>query len=114
VAGLKITPEIARAAYAYLDETPPFSGWNLPEADDVKFVIGRAKDAFGHADWSKRTIWLSQARIGCTRVLIETLAHEMIHFHADRSGETHQHGPLFLKAARQVCEAHGFDYKSFI
>ena len=114
MAGLKLTPEVLRAAYAYLDETQPFAAWNLPDPDDVKFVVGSAKDIFGNADWTKRTIWISRRRVGCTRVLFETVAHEMVHFYADRAGEKHLHGPLFLKAARQVCEAHGFDYRSFI
>lgn len=114
LAGLRLTSDVLRAAYAYLEETEPFRSWNLPDAEDVRFVVSRGKGVQGWAVLHKKEIAISSACVGCTRVLMEIMAHEMVHMHVDRHGDASPHGPHFLKAAKKVCAIHGFDYKSFI
>ena len=44
---MKLSPAILRAAYAMLDECEPFSRWNLPAAEDVKFKVGKDRTCYG-------------------------------------------------------------------
>lgn len=110
---LRLTPDILRAAYDYLRETRPFCNWNLPEGEDVKFKVVRNR-LYGYSVDFKQEIAVSTYRVGRTDILMETLAHEMIHLHLDRFGVKSQHGKAFHKAAAQVCREHGFDPKRFI
>lgn len=115
MAGLKLTPEILRATYAFLDETEPFCMWGLPDADEVKFIVSKDRTLSGWARWPEREIGISSAAVGCTRVLVEVMAHEMVHFAVDQTKvERSEHGQLFCAYAAKVCRAHGFDYKSFV
>jgi hypothetical protein len=107
-----------RAAYNFLNETQPFSKWNLPDGDDVEFVVIRSKtDAGWHKiENSKDIIAASSACIGRTQSLIELIAHEMVHVHQRRTGtETPgvAHNRAFELDAMQVCKHHGFDPKLF-
>lgn len=106
-----------RAAYNYLNETPPFNKWNLPDGDDIEFIVARAHD---HDGWhtfkdGKHTIAISTTRVGFTDTLLRTMAHEMVHLHEQHSGacSSGHHGKTFRRFAAQVCAAHGFDPKGF-
>jgi predicted SprT family Zn-dependent metalloprotease len=114
MAGLKLTPEVLRAAYAYLDETQPFAAWNLPDPDDVKFVVTSDAAVQGYAARNPFEIGISRRLVGSTDTLMFIMAHEMVHFHADRAKERNPHGPMFRRAAKQVCDVHLFDIKNFI
>jgi hypothetical protein len=115
---LPLTPDTLRAAYNYLNETPPFCRWNLPEGDDVEFRVIRSKSDAG---WhmivdSKDIIAVSSATIGRTQSLMEVMAHEMVHLHQRRIGtETAgtMHNRAFYLLSAQVCRFHGFDPKLF-
>lgn len=110
---MKLTPEILAAAYEFLRTTRPFSGWDLPDAEDMKFEVSKAK-LYGYNLDRKNTIGVSTYRVGRTDCLMETMAHEMVHLHLDRFGVRSHHGRPFMKAARQICNEHGFDIKRFI
>ena len=115
---LVITSETMAAAYSYLQTTPPFCGWNLPDADDVRFVVIRSKTDAG---WHKivdgtHVIAASSATIGRTLSLIELMAHEMVHMHQREVGtETPgvMHNKAFHLLGARVCKVHGFDPKLF-
>ncbi len=115
---LAITPDVLRAAYDFLCETPPFNRWNLPSGEDVKFRVANSKQHFGwHTfDGQKHEIAVSRALIGHVNTLIETMAHEMIHVHERQSGACKpgvEHSAAFNRWSAQVCLSLGFDPKAF-
>lgn len=111
---LPLNHEILAAAYDYLRATPPFRDWNLPEAEDVKFVVIRDPKTAG---WHKITrgkdfIGVSSGCIGRTHSLMEVMAHEMIHLHQrDVCMDTRgvEHNAAFKKLVLKVAKFHGFD-----
>ena len=118
---LPLTPETLAAAYEYLLTTPPYSGWNLPDSEDVKFIVNRKlRKKFAQYQWNgeRHTIAMSAASIGHTATLIEALAHETIHLYLEHMGWESRgnesvHNPAFQKLAAKVCKFHGFDPKAF-
>lgn len=114
---LPLTPDTLKAAYDYLATTPPFSKWNMPDSDDVRFRVTRHKDRFGHycRVGGKHEIVVSTHLVGRTDGLMQTMAHEMVHLHqAEACMETPaQHNAAFRRLASAVCRFHGFDEKVF-
>lgn len=114
---LPLTPDILRAAYDYLNSTPPFARWNLPDSDDVKFVVSKHKQFAGwhEADRKKHTIAISIVYVGHTHTLLAIMAHEMVHLHQVHSGmhTGGEHNRAFAKLAQRVAAIHGFDPKMF-
>lgn len=118
---LPLTPETLEAAYEYLRTTPPFSGWNLPEGEDVKFVVSKSDRDIAAYKWNgkQHTICLSAKFIGHSDTLLVYLAHEMVHMHLEergiesRNGGPDTHNMAYRKYAAQVCKFHGFDPKAF-
>lgn len=111
---LPLTPETLRAAYDYLNETPPFNRWNLPDGDDVEFRVIRSKtDAGWHKIENGRDIIAASSRvIGRSQSLMELMSHEMAHLHQRRIGtETpgSTHNRAFWLLAKEICRVHGFD-----
>lgn len=115
MAGLHLTPDILRAAYDFLRATPPFKRWKLPEGETIKFRVSRHRDTYAvcisQAD--DHEIVMSSLKTGHTSSLICTMAHEMVHLHLHRRGESPHHGVAFKKCAALVCRYHGFDPKAF-
>jgi len=113
---LHLTPEILESCYELLRTTPPFRGWKLPHADDVKFVVSRNRDTCAHCEpGTNFTLTVSQHLHSQLCTLLVTLAHEMIHIHEYMIGVRGdiQHGADFKRLAKQVCRYHGFDSKAF-
>lgn len=115
---LIFTSDTLRAAYNYLNETPPFDKWNLPDGDDVDFVVTKHKTDMGwhKIENGKDIIGASSACIGRSSSLIELVAHEMVHLHQRSIGtETPgvSHNRAFNMMAVCVCKHHGFDPKLF-
>lgn len=110
---LPLTPDALRAAYDYLCETPPFRRWNLPDSDDVRFLVVRDPTLRGWYRYqeARHVIAISRRCIGHTANLIATMAHEMIHLHEQnaRACGRGEHSAAFKRWAAQVCRAHGFD-----
>lgn len=118
---LPLTKETLAAVYDYLCSTPPFSRWNMPDSEDVKFSVGRALDCFAHYQWDgvRHTITVSAHAVAHTSTLVNAMAHECIHLHlwstkqeSKRGGANH-HNAAFRRYAAQVCAVHGFDPKAF-
>lgn len=114
---ITFTRDTLRAAYNYLNETPPFNRWNLPDGDDVVFRVVRDPARFGWYlyDNKRHIIGLSSTLIGHTDTLMRIMAHEMVHVHERHSGACSpgHHGKTFQRFAAQVCKYHGFDPKAF-
>lgn len=114
-----LTPKSLEAAYDYLRTTPPFKKWNLPEGEDMKFIVSRSNQTCGSYtsdNLGNHYISISQKLIGHTHNLIGTMAHEMVHLHQRLTKmETKgvQHNGAFLKLGERVCKVHGFDPKLF-
>lgn len=120
---MTLTADILRAAYAYLAETDPFVGWNLPDAEDVGFEVVTNKTFHG-ACWAPKMtptgkfhIAISGVKHNHTQSLMLTMAHEMVHVHeyqtALRKPSYRKHGKVFRGFAAEVCAEHGFDPGQF-
>lgn len=113
---LTFTTDTLRAAYNFLNETPPFSRWNLPDGEDVVFKVVRDRKRYAWHDVAdgKHTIALSSVVVGHTNTLVRTMAHEMVHVHErTRTACATGHSKAWVKWAAQVCQQHGFDPKDF-
>jgi len=109
---MRLSVDAVVAAYRFLQATPPFNRWRLPDADEVKFRVISARTHYGSADWPKRRLYVSGRLIGHTDTLLRVLAHEMAHFRADAQGEKAVHGRLWHRAVRAICREHGWDAKA--
>lgn len=112
---LKITPEVLRCAYDFLNSTDPFVRWNLPDGEDVTFKVVNDPSLYGWHEKKrgKHTIAVSQKIVGHTATLMGAMAHEIIHLHQSSSGMPLSHGPAFQKLSADVSKIHGFDPKAF-
>jgi hypothetical protein len=118
---LHLTPEALENAYEYLRSTLPFRRMNLPHADEMMFRVMGARDRFGHFkgrikdNSDLNEIALSQAKVRSTAMLMETMAHEMIHLHQHEKGSCTRgvHNAHFRRTAARVCRIHGFDPDTF-
>lgn len=114
---LPLTTELLAHAYEYLCCIPPFSKWNMPPAEDVKFLIIRQKDRYAHYQWVNGVhhIAVSSKIVGRHESLLSTLSHEMIHLHCRSVGmcKDDPHGKAFQKLADRVCKIHEFDRLAF-
>jgi len=116
---LKITPTLCEATYEMLRCTEPFSKWNLPEGEDVRFKVTRHPHRMGtHRRLKgKHEIEISSACVGQLPTLTETMAHEMCHMHEENTPglcSRAAHGRVFKALAARVCKVHTcFDPKRF-
>lgn len=116
---MKLTPDLLAAAYELLRETAPFSGWALPESEDVTFTPLRTTRLWG--DCAKLLSGKFRVRLSSTKhtrltAVLATMAHEMIHLHLDYAGakDNSDHGRVFRRLAAQVCRHHPeFDPATF-
>lgn len=110
---LPLTVETLRAAYDYLNTTPPFNRWNLPDGEDVRFRVVGDPLVQGRYRWDGRqhVIDISRRLIGRTMSLMDVMAHEMLHLHEENAGAcgSGEHSAAFRKWSTQVCKWHGFD-----
>ena len=118
---LHLTPEALENAYEYMRATLPFRRMNLPHADEILFRVMGARDRYGHFKGRIRDnsdlneIALSQTKVHSTDVLMQTMAHEMIHLHQHEKGSCTRgvHNAQFQRIAARVCRIHGFDPETF-
>jgi hypothetical protein len=114
---LTLSPEMLAHAYDYLACQKPFSGWNLPPSEDIKFSVVRRRDRYAHYQMKEgeHHIVFSSHYVGRHEVLIATMAHEMIHLHAEQTciATSNPHDAAFHKFADRVCKLHEFDRRTF-
>ena len=117
---LPLTPHVLVAAYKYLRVTAPFRRWALPPADEVEFSVTRHRDREGDHEMRRRkehVIRVSAHKITTTDLLMQVMAHEMLHAYQDgvlRSGGRVAHNAKFHQLARWVCKRHGWDEAVFV
>lgn len=116
---MHLTPEILERTYELLRITPPFKAWKLPEVDDLEFKVSRSKATFAayRAAYKNRPAYIEVSQHSCknTHMLIEAMAHEMVHLSLQSCGseENEGHTPAFWRRARAVCKQHGFGVWTF-
>lgn len=113
---LHLTVSALAAAYDYLCEFEPFSKWNMPPSEDVKFNIIRA-DHYAHYQMvdGVHHISISAKLVGRHESLMSTLSHEMAHLHIRAANIPMRtpHGKAFQKLADEICKIHEFDRLAF-
>ena len=93
-------------------------GWNLPDSDEISFVVIRAMDRCGmyrrHAG-GRHEISISQNGVGYLPTLLAIMAHgNGASASSDHKMEGRaDHGAVFKHFAARVCAVHGFDPKLF-
>lgn len=117
---IPLTVETLRAAYDYLNSTPPFNKWNLPDSEDLKFKVARDPNHFGWCTYwrgkkQRHVIAISSKCVGHTSSLMRIVAHEALHLHQYLTGQSKggEHNAAFYKDAETICRIHGFDQKGF-
>src|ERR1700694_1731007 len=85
---LPLTAEMLEACYEFLKTTPPFRDWNMPDGEDVKFIIRKTNDTFAQYRWDgkRHTISASANAVGHTATLVRVMSHELIHLHLESTG----------------------------
>ena len=116
---MRLTPAILRSVYAMLDECKPFDKWNLPDADEMVFVVGKDQHHFAwcnDANRKKIVITVHPKFHGRLSTVVETMAHEMVHVHLFRHPTLRrggEHNAAFWRYADQICKELGFDRSRF-
>lgn len=114
---MNVTPTVLRSAYAHLRTLRPFSRWNLPPADKVKFALHIGHD---HAQYTNLTIpYIEVNRDTHTthQQILMSVAHEMCHLRQDLLGRLpfskNPHNAQFRRMARTICHEFGWDVQVF-
>lgn len=118
---LRLTPELLEGAYEYLRASSSLRGLKLPHHDEIGLKVTREKDSYGWMHGDQRSvdadIGISECCVGSTHMLVQVMAHEMIHLYQHRRGKetpNTKHNAEFRKIGRAVCAEHVFDFKAFV
>jgi hypothetical protein len=118
---IHLDKEIMAGAYDLLRTTLPFKRWKLPSSDAVSFRTTNSTATRGEfyltVETKRPVINISQRLHSNLALLIETMAHEMIHLHEDtrhRARNDVQHSWVFRRYAKQVCRRHHFNLENFL
>lgn len=105
-----VTPDSLKGAYDFLRVCKPFDKWKLPESDDVKFHVIRARGVMGEF-LAPNSIRVSAHSCRSIETTLMTMAHEMIHLYQYiRGTETRgEHNAEFHRLADRVCKIHLWD-----
>lgn len=114
-----VTVKRMRAIYTMLLSFPPFDRWDLPPADEVKFIV--LKDLRTHGTYNsfaRHEIGIHPDTHWTLLTFIATMAHEMAHMRQEMTGKRpatkdEQHNRAFYSIARQICQRLGFDPERF-
>jgi hypothetical protein len=113
---MHLDPHQVAAFYDALRLCEPMRAWNLPESDDLAFIVSRSRVCAG---WFRpgafHKIALSARCISSPSALLPVLAHEMIHLHQHLKGSAGpgEHNAEFYKLARLACRKLTFDFAAF-
>ena len=112
---MKLNPINLREIYEMLHTCEPFSKWNLPLADEVKFEVIVDDQVMGTYLYDDgeyaHTIQISAARCSHLDTVIRTMAHEMIHAsrHDTVTDAWLKHDATFRRRAHLISKELGFD-----
>jgi hypothetical protein len=104
------------ATYEYLRSMPPFRRWKLPPGNKIKFRVSNSDGNAGlHEVYSNgdQVLSVSGKRVGHLNLVIQTVAHEMVHVYHHKLKLKAAHGADFRRHAALICRKMGFDPKAF-
>lgn len=115
---MHITPDMMEAAYRLLLTTLPFRRWSLPDPDNIDFIVSMHRDRHAHCRPYKHQpgryeIAVSAYKVKTIALLIECIAHEIVHVEQDKRGMRDNHGKGFKRLALTVCRRHNWDIEAF-
>ena len=102
-----VTAETIKSVYVLLQSFPPFSRWNLPQAEKLTFYVVDFKGEWAQYHPEKQTIRVSTARVSTFLSLLAAVSHEMCHLRQDISGRwpaKDAHNADFKRYVKQVCK----------
>jgi hypothetical protein len=112
-----LTPEMLESAYRLLNTTLPFRRWGLPHPDKVNFIVSMHRDRHAHhrayMDGDTHEVAVSAAKVKTPELLVQCMAHEMVHIRQDQLHMRDNHGRGFQSLAKLVCRRHGWDLATF-
>jgi len=119
-----VTQSRIKAVYTMLLHLPPFVRWGLPHPDRIKFcILDKADHLDSYARYDKtgtgkHIIAVNPHLTLSLLLLIENVAHEMVHLKQDMKGRrpykaTNQHNKEFFRMVRLVCRDLGLDPQRF-
>lgn len=106
-----ITDETVKAVYDMLRKMPPFNGWKLPQAHEIKFKADGKINHMGELHVKPFKLVIGTRRLCFFSILVTTIAHEMIHLHLYLEGvkSWRQHRKAFRNKALEIGLIFGFD-----
>jgi hypothetical protein len=114
---MHLTPESLAAMYELVRVLPPFSKWNLPDAEDVEFHVSGFRNRNGDYSADPHTIRLSIHSTDHIGKALEVMAHEMLHMAQHLKGsETANtiHNADFRRTWGKIARMYGWDAKAYL
>ena len=111
---MNINKKVLVSSYNYLLTLKPFSSWGLLPANCIKFGLKTKVDCVAHfavIENDKFEIAVNNKRISHLSILLECLAHEMVHQAVTllHPNEVKEHGPHFIRLSKIVSKELGYD-----
>ena len=114
---MKLTPMRVQMLYVTLTDFPPFNQYKWPRLEDIKFQVSRSNRLMGSYDRDHyHELMVSEKLCKTLSELLETICHEMCHMQLEFQGNefADEHtGAMWNSIAAPVCDAFGFDFKTF-
>ena len=111
---MKLTPSIIRNLYSAIYCCHPFTKWNMPLPEEIKWVVDNDETIMGsylYDDGEKweHTITISSAKCGHLYTVIRVLCHECIHMSRHKTHRWTHHDKEFRRRAAVISKEMGFD-----
>jgi hypothetical protein len=103
--------------YELFRALPPYNRWKLPPPEKVQFAVNSIRKEYGRYESEPPRISVSRRNVKSFHALAITVAHEVIHLRQDLTktySDRSQHNRAFVRTAKHVCRALGFDSTGFV
>lgn len=110
-----LTPETLEASYNLLKTTKPFSGWKLPDSEDIVFIVYKKLGHDGELAINNSVITIAiNGNNSSLASVLKVVAHEMVHLRQYQLGRRKlTHGKEFKKLAAKVCAIQCWEASNF-
>jgi len=111
---VKLTSAIIKNLYSAIYCTTPFTRWDMPLPEQVKFIVDQDPEVMGtylYDDGEKyeHVITISAKKCGHLSTVIRVLAHEAIHMSRWKTQKWSHHDAEFRRRTKIVSDELGFD-----